>query len=81
MARVKEKRTNFTVGPSRKGGWRGMAEGSDRAVATGSNKAEVVRATIIKAKRRQPSSVRIQGRDGRFQEERSYGRDPTRTPG
>lgn len=73
----------FTVGTDPKGGWRGEARGSTRAVAKGENKAEVVKRTIEVAKKQPKAQVRIKGKNGRIQEERTYPRssDPKRTPG
>lgn len=85
MARgTKSDRKVYTVQSDPKGGgWRGEAQGSARAVAKGSNKAEVVKKTIETAKKQPEAQVRIKGRDGRIQEERSYPRssDPRRTKG
>jgi hypothetical protein len=57
-------------------------KGSTRAVAKGDNKAEVVKRTIEVAKKQPKAQVRIKGRSGRIQEERTYSRssDPRRTP-
>ena len=73
----------YTVGPDPKGGWRGDAKGSNRAVAKGDNKAEVVKRTIDVAKKQPSAQVRIKGKNGRIQEERTYPRssDPGRTRG
>jgi hypothetical protein len=72
----------YTVGTDPKGGWRGEAKGSTRAVAEGENKAEVIRRTIELAKKQPKAQVRIKGKNGRIQQERSYPRssDPRRTP-
>ena len=68
----KGKRKVYTVGPDPKGGWRGEARGSTRAVAKGDNKAEVVKRTIEVAKKQPKAQVRIKGKNGRIQEERTY---------
>ena len=70
----KGKRKVYTVGPDPKGGWRGEARGSTRAVAKGDNKAEVVNRTIEVAKKQPKAEVRIKGKNGRIQEERTYPR-------
>ena len=73
----------YTVETDPKGGWRGEAKGSTRAVAKGANKAEVVKRTIEVAKKQPKAQVRIKGRNGRIQDERTYPRSsgPKRTPG
>jgi len=73
----------YTVETDSKGGWRGEAKGSTRAVAKGDNKAEVVKRAIEVAKKQPNAQVRIKGRNGRIQEEHTYPRssDPRRTPG
>ena len=72
----------YTVETDPKGGCRGEAKGSTRAVAKGDNKAEVVKRTIEVAKKQPKAQVRIKGRNGRIQKERTYPRssDPRRTP-
>jgi len=63
------------VTPDSKGGWRAEREGSNRAIATGDNKEPVVdRARGVA--RNEKGSVVIHGRNGRIQEERTYGPDP-----
>ena len=73
----------YTVETDPKGGWRGKAQGSTRAVAKGDNKAEVVKRTIEVAKKQPKAQVRIKGKNGRIQQERTYprSRNPRRTPG
>ena len=51
----------YTVETDPKGGWRGKAKGSTRAVAKGDNKAEVVKRTIEVAKKQPKAQVRIKG--------------------
>lgn len=62
----------YTVETDPKGGWRGKAKGSTRAVAKGDNKAEVVKRTVEVAKKQPKAQVRIKGRNGRIQEQRTY---------
>jgi hypothetical protein len=83
MPQGKGTRKVYTVETDPKGGWRGKAKGSTRAVAKGDNKAEVVKRTIEVAKKQPKAQVRIKGRNGRIQNERAYSRgsDPKRTPG
>ena len=82
MPQRKGTRRVYTVETDPKGGWRGAAKGSTRAVAKGDNKAEVVKRTIEVAKKQPKAQVRIKGRNGRIQKERTYPRssDPKRTP-
>jgi hypothetical protein len=83
MPQGKGTRKVYTVETDPKGGWRGKAKGSTRAVAKGDNKAEVVKRTIEVAKEQPKAQVRIKGKNGRIQNERAYSRgsDPKRTPG
>jgi hypothetical protein len=83
MPPSKGTRRVYTVETDPKGGWRGKAKGSTRAVAKGDNKAEVVMRTIEVAKKQPKAQVRIKGRNGRIQEERTFPRssDPKRTQG
>jgi Uncharacterized protein conserved in bacteria (DUF2188) len=82
MPQGKGTRRVYTVETDPKGGWRGEAKGSTRAVAKGDNKAEVVKRTIEVAKKQPKAQVRIKGRNGRIQQERTYPRrSPMRTPG
>jgi hypothetical protein len=73
----------YTVETDPKGGWRSKAKGSTRAVAKGDNKAEVVKRTIEVAKKQPKAQVRIKGKNGRIQNERTYPRssDPKTAPG
>jgi len=83
MPQGKGTRRVYTVETDPKGGWRAKAKGSTRAVAKGDNKAEVVKRTIEVAKKQPKAQVRIKGRNGRIQQERTYPRssDPKRTAG
>jgi putative IMPACT (imprinted ancient) family translation regulator len=69
MPQGKGTRKVHTVETDPKGGWRGEAKGSTRAVAKGDNKAEVVKRTIEVAKKQPKAQVRIMGRNGRIQNE------------
>jgi hypothetical protein len=62
MSPDKGTRKVYTVETDSKGGWRGKAKGSTRAVAKGDNKAEVVKRTIEVAKKQPKARVRIKGR-------------------
>ena len=77
------KRTRFEVLPDREGGW---SITRDRVV-TGvwPTKAAAVRWAASEGRRAwakgQPAQLLIKGRDGRIQDERTYGRDPRHVPG
>lgn len=70
----------FHVTPASGGGWRAEKEGAQRAVATGDRKDEVVERARERA-RSQKGRLIIHGRNGRIQEERTYGPDPRRRRG
>jgi hypothetical protein len=63
-----------------KGGWRAEKQGSSRATARSDSKQEVVKRARELA-RSQRGRLVIHGRDGRIQEERTYGPDPSRSTG
>lgn len=56
--------------------WQGKQEGGQRASVVGDTKADVQKRTIEIAKNKDLSQVKIHGADGKFQEERTYGKDP-----
>ncbi len=69
---------------SKQANWKGIVEGSTRAVVRAPTKEQAVKQTIAKAKARpEPTSVRIKKEDGTVQEERTYPRrsDPYPPPG
>ena len=68
------------VTPTRDGGWRAERAGSNRAVAKGDRKQDVVRQARDVAKRQNGRLV-IHNAKGRIQEERTYGADPRRSRG
>ena len=69
MAKTKMRRIDIV---KHRNGWVAETK-SGRTYASGSTKKEVVSATAAKARKAsRPTSVRIHGRDGRIQEERSY---------
>jgi hemerythrin superfamily protein len=70
----------FHVTPSRDGGWRAEKAGSNRAVAKGDRKDDVVRQARQRA-RTQKGRLVIHGKNGRIQEERTYGPDSRRSRG
>jgi hemerythrin superfamily protein len=70
----------FHVTPASGGGWRAEKEGTQRAVAIGDRKDEVVQKARDRA-RSQKGRLVIHGRNGRIQEERRYGPDPRRSRG
>ena len=75
------KRTTFTVEKASEG-WKAVQAGGG-TVSEGATKADVVRQTVRLAKAEESASIKIKGRNGRIQEERTYPRrsDPRRTKG
>jgi hypothetical protein len=74
------KRTVITVGAAGEGGWQGTAQGG-AAGKTHRTKPEALKAAVRQAKATDLGLVRIKGRDGRIQSERTYGADPRRYRG
>jgi hypothetical protein len=80
MAKQKLRRIEVKKG---RNGWTAKSK-NGRAIATGSTKAAVVKKAAAKARKStRPVSLRIHGRDGRVQEERTYPRsaDPVSSRG
>jgi hemerythrin superfamily protein len=73
-------RVVIDVQPDPKGGWRAQKRGAKRAVVRSDAKQEVVRRARDMA-RSQGGRLVIHRQDGRIQEERTYGRDPSRSRG
>lgn len=69
-------RKKYHVTQNSDGTWKGKAEGAGRASVVGDTKAETTRKTIEIAKNQQDSQVIIHKKDGKIQEERTYGNDP-----
>jgi hypothetical protein len=63
------------------GATRGRRMGASQASVVGDTKAEVQRRTVELAKQQPLGQVKIHGRDGKIQEERTYGKNPGRHPG
>lgn len=63
------------------GGWAVKKEEALRATSINKNKEQAVQAARELAKANKPSQIIIHGRDGRIQEERTYGEDPEKYPG
>jgi hypothetical protein len=61
--------------------WKVKRQGTKRAPSKHSNKDQAITAAIYKAMNNTPSQVKIHKRDGKIQEERTYGGDPERYPG
>lgn len=57
-------------------GWQAKVEGNERASFTAPTKAEILKTTTESAKSQGNTSVVIHKKDGRIQEERTYGNDP-----
>jgi hypothetical protein len=77
-ARAKGPVIDVTTDP--KGGWRAEKRGASRAVARSESKTDVVKRARELAKAQRGRLV-IHGKNGRIQEERSYGEDPMRKAG
>jgi Uncharacterized protein conserved in bacteria (DUF2188) len=79
-----QKRTVYVVQHDpRKRDWRVVIEGSNRVVARDRVKDGAIREAVAAAKARPLGQVRIKGRDGHIQQERTYPRssDPGRAAG
>jgi hypothetical protein len=63
------------VEPRPKGRWAVQREGTKRASSLHDNKAQAV-ARGVDLGRRYQGELRIKGRNGQIQDERTYGRDP-----
>jgi uncharacterized protein DUF2188 len=73
-------RTRMTVSPAKGGdGWTlNLGGGGERRFGT---KAEAVQAGAREGRANGHAQLIIKGRNGRIQDERTYGADPRRTPG
>lgn len=74
-------RTSYYVTPHKNGKWAVKKSRSGRASSTHRKKSAAKRNAKNLAKKRKPSEVVIQGRDGKIQTKRSYGSDPSRYRG
>lgn len=82
MARPKEpQRTTYHVAPSGSGGWAVKREGAQRASALADKKQDALRAAVSLAKSQPLGQVVIHGKDGVFQKEWTYKKDPRRHRG
>jgi hypothetical protein len=73
--RVMAKLPVWDVEPRPKGRWAVQREGTKRASSLHDTKAQAV-ARGVDLGRRYQGQLRIKGRNGRIQDERTYGRDP-----
>ena len=70
-------RKKYHVTQKPDGSWQGKAQGGKRASVIADTKQDAMRRTIEIAKNKPSSQVIIHKRDGKFQEERTYGgKDP-----
>lgn len=69
-------RKKYHVTQNPDGTWKGKAQGGQRASVVSDTKADAMRKTIEIAKNQQDSQVIIHKRNGKIQEERTYGNDP-----
>ena len=70
------KRAVYHVTPTGDGDWKVKAVGSSRASSTHENKADAVDRATDLGKEHRPGQIVIHGKDGKIQEERTYGKDP-----
>ncbi|CAM1352172.1 DUF2188 domain-containing protein [Tenacibaculum ascidiaceicola] len=70
------KRKTYHVTKNPDGTWKGKVQNGERASVVGDTKADVVKKTTDLAKNQQNTQVIIHKKDGKFQEERTYGNDP-----
>lgn len=75
------KKEKYHVTQGDDGKWRGKKQGAERASTVADTKAEAVKRTIEIAKNKEDSQVFIHKKDGKIQEERTYGNDPSETKG
>lgn len=68
-------RKSYHVTPHPEGGWQVKSEGSNRASSKHETKNKAV-AAGRKLARKKSSQMFIHGRNGKIQEERTYGKDP-----
>jgi hypothetical protein len=74
------KRQVWSVEPRPDGGWAVQRDGTKRADSLHDGKdAAVARGSDLG--RRNNGQLRVKGKDGRIQDERTYGDDPRATPG
>jgi len=72
-------RKRITVGPAKGGGWTlSLGGGQERDFST---KLEAVRVGAREGRANGHAQLIIKGRNGRIQDERTYGADPRRTKG
>jgi len=70
------KRTTYDVQPAKqRGGWDVVKEGG-AAVSHHQTKPPAIESAVRHAKHEPLGEVRIKGRDGKIQDERTYGKDP-----
>lgn len=74
-------RHTWHVSPHSEGGWKVKKVNAERARSRHDKKEEAVQAAKRLAKNSARGQIRIHKRDGRIQEERTYGEDPPETKG
>ncbi len=81
--KVKPRRVRLEVLPDREGGW--SVTCSRMVIGTCDRKADAVAMAAETGRtlwsEGTPAQLFVKGRDGRIQDERTYGRDPRATPG
>jgi hypothetical protein len=76
---LRQARPIYVVGPDGKGGWQGEKAGAKKASVAADTKKEAIEKTRPIAKK-QGASMKIQRKDGTFQEERTYTPPPDPYP-
>lgn len=69
-------RIRYHVVPRPDGGWQVLKEGTSRFSAQAATKKQALEKARWLALRHAPSQVLVHGRDGRIQDESTYGDDP-----
>lgn len=73
-------RIKYHVTPRDKGRWAVIKEGSKKAITIFENKQEAIKRAKELAKKANLGQIFIHGRNGRIQEEYTYGEDPRKYP-
>lgn len=74
-------RETWHISPHDDGGWKVKKAGGEQAASRHETKDEAVEAARVIAKKRSKGQIKIHRQDGTIQEERTYGDDPSTSPG
>jgi hypothetical protein len=75
------KRVVYHVTPNKSGKWNVVRERASRPTSSHTTKKDAIDKARDLAKSKDLGQVKIHGRNGKIQEERTYGDDPKRTKG